>query len=352
MTPDQKFARWVKYSMCVFVAIFIYFLIADMLLPLTPQAMATRVVTKIAPRVNGPIEKINVSNNQHVEKGDVLFEIDPVPYQLAVEQAKLALEEALQNNSKLDAAILAAEANVTETKVIYQQKVREAKRLDRLFLKNSTSQKLKDDAESEATAAKANLLAAQSQLQELKVQRGKTDNDNIAVRIAKNNLEKAQLNLQYTEVKADHAGTITNLQLQTGAFAQTGQPVVALVDNKVEVIADFREKSLRNFADHTHALIAFDGQPGKIFSAEINTIDAGVSSGQFDANGQLATPTDSNRWVRDAQRMRIHLSSQHAIDMSLPSGARATVQLVPSNVVLAFVAKVQIKALSLLHYIY
>ncbi len=352
MTPDQKFARWVKYSMCIFIVAFIYFLIADILIPLTPQAMATRVVTKIAPRVSGPIDSVYVTNNQHVKKGDLLFAIDPKPFEIAVDQAELALEEAQQNNRRLDAAIIAAKANVEENKVLLEQKRREAKRLERLFIKNGTSQKLKDDAESEATAAKANLLAAHSDVEALKVQRGATAQDNLAIKVAKSKLRQAKLNLEYTKVKAEHSGVITNLQLQIGAFAQTGQPIVALVDDNVEVIADFREKSLRNFKNRTQALIAFDSHPGSIYSAQINTIDAGVSSGQFDANGKLATPTNSNRWVRDAQRLRIHLSSQKAVEMALPSGARATVQLVPHNSMLALLAKLQIKVLSILHYIY
>lgn len=53
MTPDQKFARWIKYSCVVFVLVFAYFLVADLAMPLTPQAMATRVVTKVAPVLMG-----------------------------------------------------------------------------------------------------------------------------------------------------------------------------------------------------------------------------------------------------------------------------------------------------------
>lgn len=77
MTPDQKFALWIKYSIVAFVALFAYFLVADLAMPLTPQAMATRTVTKISPRVNGQISDVFVTNNQTVHKGEVLFTIDP-----------------------------------------------------------------------------------------------------------------------------------------------------------------------------------------------------------------------------------------------------------------------------------
>ncbi|MDW6004953.1 HlyD family secretion protein [Vibrio mangrovi] len=352
MTPDQKFARWVKYSSALFIVLFAYFLLADTVMPLTPQAMATRVITKVAPRISGQITQVYVRNNQQVHKGDVLFEIDPTPYQLAVEQAKIDLEQAIQDNEQLDASITAAQADVDANQILVVQKVREAKRLDKLFTRNGVSQQQRDDALSNATATKANLMAAQARLKELQVRRGATDQENITVKMAQNRLQQAELNLSYTKVKAEHDGVITNLQLMVGTFANTGTPLIALVDTGLDIIADFREKSLRNFSRDTPALITFDRDPGHLYTATVSTIDAGVSSGQFDANGSLASPTSSNRWVRDAQRIRLHLSLNRSLPDSLPTGARATVQLIPQQPLFAWFAHMQIHALSLLHYIY
>ncbi|MCQ8156438.1 HlyD family secretion protein, partial [Vibrio parahaemolyticus] len=80
-------------------------------------------------------------------------------------------------------------------------------------------------------------------------------------------------------------------------------PIISLVSEQADIIADFREKSLRNLNRDSRALVAFDSLPGEDFEARITSLDAGVSSGQYDADGRLATPTDSNRWVRDAQRL-------------------------------------------------
>lgn len=352
MTPDQKFARWVKHAIVVFVLVFAYFLVADLTIPLTPQAMATRTVTKVAPRISGQITAIYVRNNQLVRKGDVLFEIDPRPFQLAVEQARLNLAQATKNNAQLDASIAAAQARVAASQIIAEQKTREANRFNTLFKKNGVSGQQRDDATSDATAARANLAAAKASLQELRVNRGATDDSNLAVQIAKNQLEQALLNLSYTQVAAEHDGAITNLQLESGTYAAAGMPLVALVDTEVDIIADFREKSLRRIDDHSYALIAFDSQPGKVYRAEISSLDAGVSSGQFNADGSLATPTVSNRWVRDAQRMRLHLTVAGNLPNPLPAGARATVQLVPDGHMMGWFARLQIKLLSTLHYIY
>ncbi len=352
MTPDQQFARLVKLSMLGFVLAFGYFIFADGMMPLTPQAMATRVVTKVTPQISGKIQSMNVNNNQAVAKGDLLFEIDPAPFELAVYQAKLALEQVRQDNAELDASIAAASADVNASMATAEQRRREAKRLDALFATNGVSQQQRDQADSDASAAQANLVATKARLEKLKVGRGHFGENNLRVRQAKNAVDKAELNLSYTQIRADQDGVVTNLQLEVGSFAVAGQPLLALVSDKVDVIADFREKTIRGVGAGYPALVSFDGEPGRLFPAKVSSIDAGVSAGQFDANGVLATPQESNRWVRDAQRLRLHLVLDSEIDAHLPAGARATVQLLPENPLLSWVAKVQIKVISLLHYIY
>ncbi|MFU1924803.1 biotin/lipoyl-binding protein, partial [Klebsiella pneumoniae] len=74
-------------------------------MPLTPQAQLTRPVVRVAPRVSGQVAEVLVSNNGHVQPGEVLFRLDPEPFRLAVRQAELALEEAERTNRELDAAI-------------------------------------------------------------------------------------------------------------------------------------------------------------------------------------------------------------------------------------------------------
>ncbi|MBB1360708.1 MULTISPECIES: HlyD family secretion protein [unclassified Shewanella] len=352
MTPDQQFARLVKIAIFMFVMVFGYFMFADAVMPMTPQAMATRMVTKVTPQVSGKIASIAVENNQLVAKGDVLFSIDSAPYELAAEQATLALEQAKQDNAELDASILAAKADVQANQSSAQQRNSEAKRLDALYASRGVSQQLTDQAQSEAVTAQANLLAAKARLTKLVVSRGRNGEDNLKVRQAQNRLAQAELNLSYTQIRADQNGVVTNLQLEVGSFATVGQPLLAVVSENVDIIADFREKSLRGIEPQSTALVAFDGQPGRLYHAKVSTVDAGVSAGQFDANGRLADPQESVRWVRDAQRLRLHLELDHQGVNALPAGARATVQLVPNSGLLGFLAKVQIKVISTLHYIY
>ncbi len=79
MSPDQRFARWVRAAIVAFCVLFIYFVLADTYMPMTPQARVLRPVVQVAPEVDGRVKAVAVKNNQHVEQGDVLFGIDREP---------------------------------------------------------------------------------------------------------------------------------------------------------------------------------------------------------------------------------------------------------------------------------
>ena len=116
MTPDEKFTRYVRFSLIGFVIVFIYYLVADIYLPVTPQARVYHPVVQISPQINGRVTKVLVSNNQRVKAGDVLFNIDQGPYTLALEQAQLMLDDAKLQNKRLDTNVKAIEANVSAAK--------------------------------------------------------------------------------------------------------------------------------------------------------------------------------------------------------------------------------------------
>ena len=146
---------------------------------------------------------------------------------------------------------------------------------------------------------------------------------------------------------------MTNLQLNVGDYVQAGQPALAVVADEIDIIADFREKSLRHVAPGDPARVVFDAWPGQVFDAQMLAMDAGVREGQLAADGQLADIPTTDRWVRDAQRMRVHIALTEPVANALASGARATVQLQPGDAALAkpFVW-LQSHLISWLHYVY
>ncbi|MED5493932.1 HlyD family secretion protein [Halopseudomonas pachastrellae] len=353
MTPDQIFARWVRASLLLFALVFVYFLAADLWMPLTPQSRVMHPVVRVAPQVSGQVVSVPVTDNQHVQAGEVLFRIDPRPYELAVQQAQLALEAAERDNAGYDASLAAAEADVRAAQVEVNELSREHDRLSTLLASRNVSQQMYDQTQSRYQSAQSALSSAKARAEQLRVQRGQTDEDNLRLRQARNDLERAELNLGYTEVRAQEAGIVSNLQVKPGTFASVGGSLAALVSDDADVIADFREKSLVHMQRGEAAAVVFDALPGKVFAAHVTAVDAGTQQGQLLPDGTLAAPETSDRWVRDAQRQRIHLQLEEpALLSELPSGARATVQLYPVGGLAALLGSAQIRLVSLMHYIY
>lgn len=352
MTPDQIFARWVKVAISAFVLLFIYFLLADSFIPMTPEARVMRPVTRIAPELSGPVSELLVSDHQHVEKGDVLFRLDPAPFQLAVDQAELNREQAERENARLEAELTSAQAELASAQATAAERQGELHRAETLMARQSVSRQQYEQQVAAERTAQASVAAARAQIVSLEVQLGDAGKTNLRLRQADNALAQAQLDLAHTQVRAAQAGSVANLQLEVGDYVQAGQPAIAVVADEIGIIADFREKSLRHVAPGDAARIVFDAWPGQVFDARVVAMDAGVREGQLAADGQLADIPTTDRWVRDAQRLRIHVALTEPTTL-LPSGARATVQLQPGDAVLAkpFVW-LQSHLISWLHYVY
>ncbi|MCY0966087.1 HlyD family secretion protein [Parathalassolituus penaei] len=356
MTPDIHFNRWMRRATVLFLLILAYILFLDVKLPMTSYAMVQRPVVTVAPRVSGTVLEVNVHNNQAVKAGDVLFRIDDRDYQLALEHAELAMIEAGQGNEALQADLAHAEAALNEAEVQQQEAEREYRRMESLHERQVVSQQDLDRASSSVQAAQARRQAARESRNSVAVKLGESGARNLQIRLAANQLAQAQLNLDRTVVRAAEDGVISNLQLQVGAQAVVGQPLLSLVaTDDARIAADFREKSLANIADGAEAWVVFDALPGQLFSAELDSRDMGVAAGQLLANGQLAKPDDSDRWVRDAQRVRVYLDAEpdHGLPLSLVSGSRATVMLLSSHgALLDTLGKWQMQLISLLRYVY
>ncbi|OUS70025.1 hemolysin D [Pseudoalteromonas sp. A601] len=353
MTPDQKFARYVKISLVGFILLFAYFVIADMYLPVTPQARVFHPVVQVTPQVSGRVNKVLVNNNQLVNRGEVLFLIEPAPFKLAVEQAELTYADAQLQNQRFDSNVKAIEAQLAAANAqLHEQKLL-LDRSESLLKKRSISEQEYETISANFQSSRANVAAVEAQLTEAKLARGQVGNENLALRHAQNLLAQAKLNLSYSQVSADVDGKVANLQVSNGTYANKGQPMLAIVANKADLVADFREKSLSQFSLKSAAKVTFDALPGQVFDGVISSFEAGVSDGQINANGLLSSTESSNRWVRDAQRQRIHIELQQPQLLSqLPSGARATVQLVPESTIGQWCASAQIRLISLLHFIY
>ena len=266
-TPDQAFARYVKLALVAFAVCFIYFVVADIRMPMTPQARVYHQVTQISPQLNGPIIKVLVSNNQHVEKGQVLFEIDDTPYNIALEKAQIKLANVAQENAQIDAQVDAMKARIAAATAILVERKSEYQRLNTLIESNVVSQQDVDKANAQLQSSEADLSSIKAELNLQIVARGERGERNLKYREARNALNRAELNLAYTRIKAPHEGIMANMQVTKGTYAKQSVPLASVVDNKLDLVADFREKSLTSVEKGVRAKVVFDAIPGKVFAA-------------------------------------------------------------------------------------
>ncbi|WP_066098178.1 HlyD family secretion protein [Xanthomonas massiliensis] len=327
-----------------------YIALADRFMPITPEARALSGVTRIAPEVSGRVLAVSVANNQPVSAGQPLFRIDPLAYRQAVAAAELAVQQAIQDNGERDAAVAQAQAAVASAQSAADDAARQAERLQALARQRYVALGQAQTALAERDAAMAALRSARAQLQAARVQRGAPGEANLALRTAGNSLDIARRDLDRTQVRAPQDGVVANLQLRPGDYAQAGQSVLALVGRNPVVAADFREKTLAGVHVGDRALVVFDGRPGQVYVGRVASIDAGIAQGQLDADGALVETVETDRWIRRAERMRVNVRLDQA--PHLPSGARATVQLVPTGGLAALLARVQIRLASWVAYVY
>src|SRR5215813_12196296 len=86
--PRDPVRRWTLIILGVIVALYLYSIIADRMTPYTSQAIVQAYVVRVAPEVSGRVLEVGVTDNQKVNAGELLFRIDPEPYQLALQEAE------------------------------------------------------------------------------------------------------------------------------------------------------------------------------------------------------------------------------------------------------------------------
>ena len=220
MTPEQKFARWVRVSIASFLLMFVYFILADIWIPLTPDSTVMRVVTPVSARVSGYVAAVHVHNNSQVKKGDLLFELDATPFRNKVEAAQIALEQARLSNDQLDAQISAAQASLKTAELTARNDKVTFERYQKLSTLQNVSQSDLDKVRTTWQSSEQSVSSLNANIRNLRIQRGERDEHrNVTLQKYRNALDDAELNLGWTKVYAEADGTVSNLQLSPGFYA-------------------------------------------------------------------------------------------------------------------------------------
>lgn len=251
--------------------------------PWTRDGRVRADVTTIAPDVSGWIDTLNVHDNQHVNKGDVIFRIDRVRYQAALDQASAAAQQA---------------------NVRWQQALEEYQRRQRLSSQSISREDLQN-ARLSAAASEAAYRASQAQV------------------------ETAKINLARTEYRAPASGHIVNLSLRQGDYVTQGTPQMSLVrDHSYYITGYFEETKIDKIQPGEKAEVWLMSH-SKGLEGHVVSIGRGISNSDTSkGNDQLPTVSPTFTWVRLAQRIPVDIHLDHVPDgVVLSSGMTATVRV-------------------------
>jgi multidrug resistance efflux pump len=309
--------------------------------PWTRDGQVRAQVIQITPRVSGPIVKLPIRDNQLVKAGDLLFEIDPRTFEANLDQARAQLDETGDNYQALvqqveaakamvdvsRAAITQAKSYIKEMESTIEKNEAEYDRQKELLPRKATSQKAVDRAKANyeisieqrktAVAAlaqsKASLLESEAQLAEAKANLGAAGDANALIRAARAAVRQAELNLEFTQVRAPVDGYVTNLNLRLGSQAVENQPALALVDvNSFWVDGFFKETSIGNIRQGDKAVVTLMTYPDTPLEGSVDSLGWGIAQ-QDGSTGFELLPNVSPtfEWIRLAQRVpvRIHLTN-------------------------------------------
>jgi multidrug efflux system membrane fusion protein len=268
----------------------------------------------IAPRVSGPIKELPIKDNQLVHRGDLLFEINPAPYEIAVQSAKanLAMAEGALKNAGLQIAAQEDQAKAAQASLDQAQaKLATAKdnydRIAPLLAKHYASAQDVSDAKNTMQSAQAGVAASQAQLLSaqssvLSIAEAQAKRDAAAA-----NLAQAELNLKYCTVKAPFDALISQMSISRGAFASEGQQVFTLIDiHSWWVCEPYREGQIQKMKVGDPATVELKTAAGKFFKGTVESIGWGATP-QALQKSILPVIPQALDWVQLEQRFPVRI---------------------------------------------
>jgi len=268
----------------------------------------------VAPKISGYITAVPVTDNQHVETGQVIARIDDRDYRTALAQAQAQVEAAQASIANIDAQITVQQAQVAESESQVQQKQasltfaqQQASRYSNLAkdgwgtvqdAQQYTSQQRQDEAALQS--ARSALVGAARQLIVLKAQRGSAQ-ANLAQADAQR--DQAKLNLSYTIVTAAQPGRVVQLAGAVGQYAQPGTALTMFVPDDIWVVANFKETQLDHMRPGDKATLHIDAYPDRTVEGHV----ASVQPGSGTAFSLLPAENATGNYVKIVQRVPVKI---------------------------------------------
>ena len=294
--------------------------------PYSNMAREFFVTTPIVLGVGGIVASVEIEANQVVEKGTVLFRIDPKPYESIVRQKQALLAGTQEGVRELEQAVAAARARVVEVTANRDRSQGVFQRYEAIFERGAISANELENRRQVYLADEAALERADADLERAQIAfEAGIDGENPDVARLQAELEKARYDLERTVVRAPTSGYVSQLLLRPGMMAASLplRPVMVFVhDEQAPLVAAFRQNSALRLRAGYEAEIVFPSIPGRVFKGEVVQVLPNLAEGQLQTSGNLVG-TQAFQSVG-----RVPVQIEILDDMSefqLPTGTRAQV---------------------------
>ncbi len=284
----------------------------------TDDAFVAARSFSVASKVGGYVTEVPVTDNQHVNAGDLLARIDDRDYVIAVNQAKAQVAVAQANIDNVQAQIDSqheqinqAKAQLDQAKAQLQFAQEEEARAKDLVEKGAGTvqreQQTRSDLQSQQanmTRSKAALTAAQLGVKTLEAQ---LESARASLRQAQAQLDQANLNLQYTRVTAAQSGRVAKLSAAVGTFVTAGQSLMMFVPDEIWIVANYKETQLRDMRPGQPVEFTIDAYPGRKLTGRV----ASVQPGSGTAFSLLPAENATGNYVKVVQRVPVKIVVDH-----------------------------------------
>ena len=312
------------------IGIFLLLLVMNYNHPFTANARIYFKVTPILPTVKGRVVEVPVQANTPLKEGDVLFRVDPKPFEYVVAQGKAALAEAEQNVKQLKASFDQAAAQAERANAQLQLAEQNYDRQAQLFKANVVAQATLDTATRNLDVSKQSFAAAKAE--EERARLAYTSNIggvNTAVAKLRAELADAEFDLEQTTTRAAGPGFVTQVSLRPGMYAipaqlRTSMFFVNTGPQDRELGAAFQQNSLQRVKAGDDAEVAFDAVPGRVFKGKVRTVVDAISTGQLGTTVGLIEPETRTTAGRAVAIIDV---SDEMRDYQIPLGSTAQVAI-------------------------
>jgi multidrug resistance efflux pump len=320
--------------------------------PFTTDGRLYFYTTPIVPTVNGHVIEVTAKPNVPLKQGDLLFRIDPRPYQYVVDQKKASLAEAEQSVKQLKAAVDQANAGVERVQAQLQLAQLTYDRQAELLSKDVVSKAAVDTASRNLEAARQSVAGSQAAAESARLAyASEIGGVNTTVARLQADLRNAQFDLRETNVVAPTDGYVTQLFLRPGMTASRLTPAMVFIHSENNIFgASFPQNALQRVRVGDEAEIAFDGIPGRVFKGRVRVVADAIAQGQVQAGGTLLNPEDP---AKSGGRVITRLDvTDDLSSYQLPPGATAQVAIYTEHVpAVAIIRRVLLRMKAWLNYV-